>query len=323
MRILVFSLDGVFDTGMAVVLDALRMANALSAATGTPSPGEPPPFEVELAGLKTRVTTALGLHVAAKKARAMPAPDWVVMPAISAATPEALVQSLELPAVREAGAQLRRWQEEGARIAAACIGTFLLAESGLLDGREATTTWWLSPLFRRRYPQVHLDEDRMLVPSGPFVTAGAGMGHLDLVLWLIRQASPALATLVARYMLVDGRVSQAPYIIPDHLAHSDPLIERFERWTRANLATGFSLQKAAEALATTPRTLQRRAEAVLGKSPLAYFQDRRVERARHLIETSSMDIEAIAAEVGYADGATLRTLLRRRLGRGVRELRAG
>jgi transcriptional regulator GlxA family with amidase domain len=319
MRILVLTLDGVFDTGMAVVLDTLRMANGLAAVA---RPGEPQPFDVELVGLRTRVQTSLGMNIAAKKASTAATPDWVVMPAISAATPDMLVERLARPAVREAGAQLRRWHDEGVRIAAACVGSFLLAESGLLDGQDATTTWWLSPLFRSRYPAVRLDEDRMVVPSGPFVTAGAVMGHLDLVLWLIRQASPELATLVARYMLVDGRVSQAPYIIPDHLAHSDPLIERFERWTRANLARGFSLQDAASELATSPRTLQRRAEAVLGKSPLAYFQDRRVERARHLIETSSMDLEAIAAEVGYSDGTTLRTLLRRRLGRGVRELRA-
>lgn len=320
MRVLVFPLDGVFDTGMAVVLDTLRMANGLSAAS---RPGEPPPFDVELVGLRSRITTALGMSVAAKKARAAPLPDWVVVPAISAVTPDTLAQDLACPAVREAGAVLRDWQGQGVRIAAACIGTFVLAESGLLDGQEAATTWWLSPLFRNRYPAVRLDQERMLVPSGPFVTAGAAMGHLDLSLWLIRQASPELAALVARYMLVDGRASQAPYIIPDHLAHNDPLIERFERWTRANLARGFSLQEAASELATSPRTLQRRAEAVLGKSPLSYFQDRRVERARHLIETSAMDLDAIAEQVGYADGATLRTLLRRRLGRGVRELRAG
>jgi transcriptional regulator GlxA family with amidase domain len=319
MRILVFSLDGVFDTGIAVVLDALRMANSLSAAA---HPGEPPPFEVELAGLRTRIKTALGMSLAVKKADKAALPDWIVMPAISAGNPDVLVDRLGCAAVRAAGKQLRAWHAQGGRIAAACIGTFVLAESGLLDGQEATTTWWLGPLFRSRYPEIRLDQDRMLVPSGRFVTAGAAMGHLDLVLWLIRQASPQLATLVARYMLVDGRVSQAPYIIPDHLSHSDPLIERFERWTRANLARGFSLQEAAHELATSPRTLQRRAEAVLGKSPLSYFQDRRVERARHLIETSAMDLDAIAAEVGYADGATLRTLLRRRLGRGVRELRA-
>jgi transcriptional regulator GlxA family with amidase domain len=75
-------------------------------------------------------------------------------------------------------------------------------------------------------------------------------------------------------------------------------------------------------LATSARTLQRRCQTVLGKSPLDYFQDLRVERARSLVQSSSRDLEAIAAEVGYVDGATLRTLLRQRLGRGVRELRA-
>jgi transcriptional regulator GlxA family with amidase domain len=82
------------------------------------------------------------------------------------------------------------------------------------------------------------------------------------------------------------------------------------------------LQEAAKALATSARTLQRRCEAVLGKSPLAYFQDLRVERARSLLHGSGLYVDAIAAEVGYVDGATLRTLLRQRLGRGVRDLRA-
>ena len=148
------------------------------------------------------------------------------------------------------------------------------------------------------------------------------MGHLDLALWLIRKASPELATVVSRYMLADIRSSQAQYIIPNHLAQADPLIARFEKWAREHLKQGFSLQGAASALAITTRALQRRCEAVLGKSPLAYFQDLRVERAQSLIHGSGLDIEAIAAEVGYEDGATLRTLLRRRLGRGVRELRS-
>jgi transcriptional regulator GlxA family with amidase domain len=139
---------------------------------------------------------------------------------------------------------------------------------------------------------------------------------------MIRNASPELATLVSRYLLADIRSSQAPYIIPNHLAQADPLIQRFERWARDHLKAGFSLQDAAGALATSARSLQRRCQEVLGKSPLAYFQDLRVERAQSLLHGSGLDLEAIAAEVGYADGATLRTLLRDRLGRGVRELRA-
>jgi transcriptional regulator GlxA family with amidase domain len=249
-------------------------------------------------------------------------PDWVIVPALSAGTPEVLLPALDRPDVRKAKEQIFQWHAEGARVAASCIGTFLLAETGLLDGREATTTWWLSPLFRQRYPNVLLDESRMLVPTDIGVTAGAAMGHLDLVLWLIRKASPELATLVSRYLLADIRSSQAAYIIPNHLAQADPLILRFERWARENLKTGFSLQGAAGALATSTRSLQRRCQEVLGKSPLAYFQDLRVEHAQSLLHGSGLDLEAIAAEVGYADGATLRTLLRERLGRGVRELRA-
>lgn len=162
----------------------------------------------------------------------------------------------------------------------------------------------------------------MLVPSGRIVTAGAAMGHLDLALWLIRKASPELAAVVSRYLLADLRSSQAPYIVPNHLAQADPAIQRFERWARDHLKEGFSLDEAANALAMSPRTLQRRCQAVLGKSPLAYFQDLRVERARSLVHGSDLDLDTIAAEVGYADGSTLGTLLRDRLGRGVRDLRA-
>ena len=97
---------------------------------------------------------------------------------------------------------------------------------------------------------------------------------------------------------------QATCIIPNYLAQADPLILRFERWARENLKKGFSLQKAAEALATSARILQRGCDAVLGKSPLAYFQDLRVERAQSLLRGNDVDIEDIA-EVGYADGATV------------------
>ena len=318
MRITMLAIEGSFDMGLSVPLDAFAIANNIAAR----AMGGSPRFEVSLVSVRRRVRTARGLTIPARPITADLKPDWVFVPALSEALPEELVPALGRPDVADAAAQLRAWQAGGARIAAACVGTFLAAESGLLDGREATTTWWLSPLFRQRYPQVRLNESRMLAPTDIGVTAGAAMGHLDLALWLIRQASPELAGLVSRYLLADIRSAQAPYIIPNHLAQADPLILRFEQWARAHLQDGFRLADAAGALATTPRSLQRRCQAVLGKSPLAYVQDLRVERAQALIHGSGLDIDAIAAEVGYVDGATLRTLLRQRLGRGVRELRA-
>jgi transcriptional regulator GlxA family with amidase domain len=122
--------------------------------------------------------------------------------------------------------------------ATACIGAFVLAETGLVDGEEATTTWWLSPLFRQRYPRVRLDESRIIVQSNAVVTAGAALSHLDLALVLIRRVSPELANLIARYLVVDVRTSQSIDSIPDHLANADPLIQRFKRWARGRLAEG-------------------------------------------------------------------------------------
>jgi transcriptional regulator GlxA family with amidase domain len=317
MKIWVLALDGVFDTGLATVLDALTTANELAAAQQLAIA----PFDVRVVGLRRQVSTAQGLRVPVHALDPDERPDWVVVVAIGTKMPAALTQALQRRDVQQAAQQLRTWHEQGARLAAACIGGFVLAESGLLDGHDATTSWWLAPLFRERYPEVKLTESRMLVHSGDFVTTGAAIAHIDLALWLVRQVSPELAAMTARYLIVDDRPSQAPYVIPDHLAHSDPLVSRFERWARGRLAQGFSLDDAAEALATSKRTLQRRLEAVLGKTPLSYFQDLRVERAVHLLKTSRTDIESIAAQVGYADGVTLRSLLRRRLGRGVRQIR--
>lgn len=317
MRIAILALDQFWTTGLSVLLDAFSLANSFSAR----QMGGTPHFNVSVVGVRKRVRSGHGLSIPVKPITPALKPDWVIVPALNTGTPDLLLPALERSDVKEAGAQLLKWHAKGAHIGASCIGTFLLAETGLLDQREATTTWWLSPLFRQRYPNVLLDESRMLVQSETIVTAGAAMGHLDLALWLIRTASPKLSSLVSRYLLADLRSLQAAYIIPNHLAQADPLILRFERWARENLKQGFSLQGAANALATSPRTLQRRCDAVLGKSPLAYFQDLRVEHAQSLLHGNDVDIEAVAAEVGYADGATLRTLLRERLGRGVRDLR--
>jgi transcriptional regulator GlxA family with amidase domain len=316
MRIFILALEGVFDTGLTVALDTFALANKFSALKSSK-----PAFEVSIVGMRKKVHTAqgLGIPVMAEMPRAKP--DWVIVPALGTGTPETLIPALERRDVKQAKEQLLKWHAQGVLIAASCIGTFLLADAGLLEQREATTTWWLAPLFRQRYPNVLLDESRMLVPSDVGVTAGAAMGHLDLALWLVRKASPELAELVSRYLLADIRSLQAPYIIPNHLAQSDPLILRFERWGREHLKQGFSLEAAASTLAVSPRSLQRRCQDVLGKSPLAYFQDLRVERAQSLLHGSGLDLDAIAAEVGYADGATLGTLLRQRLGRGVRDLR--
>ena len=318
MRLHLLVLDGVFDLGLAALADTLAIANELALTL----PDAPAPIEITRVGVRRRVRTAQGLTVPVLPVADVRRPDLVLVPALGAKLPQPLAARLARADVSDAVAALQRWSRAGAAIGAACTGTFVLAESALLDGQRATTSWWLAPMFRQRYPRVALDESRMLVNSAGFTTAGAALAHLDLALSVLRARSPALAALAARYLLVEARGSQAEFVIPDHLAHADPVVERFESWARRQLAHGFSLADAARVAGTSERTLARRLHSVLGKTPLSYFQDLRIERALHLLRTGAASVDQIAAQIGYADGVTLRTLLRRRLGRGVRELRS-
>ena len=316
MRMHVLTLEGVFDLGLSAVVDAFQTANELIEASKIAIE----PFDVKIVAVRRRVRTSQGLLVPTYPIdRRMP--DCVVVPAIGYKMPAPLEAALARSDVQDATQVLRDYARRDVTMSAACIGTFVMAESGLLNGHTATTTWWLAPLFRRRYPDVALEDSSMIVSSGPFVTAGAALGHMDLALWLIRQVSPQLASLTAQYLIVDSRPSQSAYALTDHLVHTDPLVRKFESWARANLARGFSLDDAAQAVGSSKRTLARRLHTVLGRSPLEYFQSVRVERAVHLLKTTGASVDEIAARVGYADGVTLRTLLRRRLHAGVKEIR--
>ena len=316
MRVYVLALDAVFDLGLSAILDGLQTANELIEMTGLAVPQ----FEVKIVGMRKTVRTGHGLKVPIEQ-MGRQTPECVIVPAIACKTPVTLKPARARPDVRDAAKALREWANDGATLSAACAGTFVLAESGLLNRQHATTTWWLAPMFRKRYPLVLLDESAMVVKSGNVVTAGAALGHMDLALWLIRSVSPQLASLTANYLIVDSRPSQTAYALTDHLIHSDPVVHLFERWARARLARGFSLDSAAKAVGASKRTLTRRLHSVLGKSPMSYFQSLRVERAVHLLKTSKASVEEIAAQVGYMDGRTLRLLLRQRLNLGVKQIR--
>ncbi|MEY9969572.1 transcriptional regulator GlxA family with amidase domain, partial [Streptacidiphilus sp. MAP12-16] len=206
-------------------------------------------------------------------------------------------------------------------IASACAGTFLLAECGILNGLHATTTWWLVPAFRNRYPHVTLDQNRMVTSSDGVTTAGAAFGHIDLALSIVRRVSPALSDLVANHLVIDERPSQAAYTMTGTLAESDPTIAAFERWARHHLHEPFSVKDAAGTLGVSERTLQRTFQTVLGTSPVRFVQSLRVEQATYLLRTTDQSVEAIARRVGYEDCNTLRNLLRERTGRTISQHR--
>jgi transcriptional regulator GlxA family with amidase domain len=316
MEVAVLVCPGVFDSGLTSILDVLDTANAMAEQLA-----EAPRWNVTTIGFAPQVRTSAGLVVGCEPVARAEAADLLVVPAVNERRPDALVKFVggdrSLPA-RELIAKTRA---RGAALASACAGTFLLAEAGVLDGLRATTTWWLAPAFRVRYPAIHLEQGSMVVHEDAITTAGAAFGHLDMALAIVRAGSPAVADLVAHYLVVDERPSQAPYLMPSALAQADPTVAAFERWARDRLAEAISIPEAARCLGVSERTLQRTVQRTMGTSPIRFVQDLRIERAIHLLRTTDLSLETISRRVGYEQATTLRTLLRERTGKTTTALR--
>ncbi|MEU0793049.1 helix-turn-helix domain-containing protein [Amycolatopsis sp. NPDC005961] len=317
MKVAVLAYDGVFDSGLAAVHDVLDTANAMRDMLDRP----PPAWDVTTIGAKRRVRTGAGHVVATEPLRHVADAELLVVPALAERRPDELIAYVSGPGSEPGRRTVARACAAGTPIASACTGTFLLAEAGVLDGHRATTSWWLAPVFRARYPDVELDQTRMVVGSAGVTTAGAAFGHVDLALSIVRHRSPALAELVARYLVVDERPSQSAYTIASALAGHDPTVAAFESWVRARLAEPISLPAAAHDLGVSERTLQRAVRRTLGTSPVRFVQDLRVEQAAHLLRTTGLSLESIARKVGYEHPGTLRELLRDRTGKPVASLR--
>lgn len=320
MKTAVLILPGVLDISLGITLDVMNTANRLCLQAE-----RPPLFEVTLAGTgRRRERSGSGLEVGPLARMVdLPAPDLVLLPGANRAHREALEEWLATRDVVKAMARVGNWLEGGADVAASCVSTFALAQAGLLDRRVATTSWWLAPLFRERFPQVDLDMTRMVVSDGPISTAGAALAQADLMLALVaRHGSDELARSCARFLMLDHRVSQSQYAIASHLARQTPTLQRADRWLQSRLGEPVTLAMLADALHMTPRTLSRHFASAVGMSPIQYVQKLRVERATQLLETGHASLESVAAQVGYADPSMLRKLLRRERGVTARSVRS-
>ena len=209
----------------------------------------------------------------------------------------------------------------GAQLYAACGGSLVLAEAGLLDGQEATTHWAYAPLFRQCFPKVTLHDDRILVQTGPghsVVCSGGASSWQDLALLLDRQ--------VRRH----GRSHPDVEAVPLSMAPRRPAavcVDDRERRSRRRRHPALPDLAGAELPAARhrrrelvrhpglpKRTFDRRFRAATGYSPLAYIQTLRIEEAKQMLETGSAPVDAVGREVGYEDAASFRRLFRRLAG---------
>lgn len=307
MRIGVAAVDGVFTSGLAAILDILRTADALRKDVSDAIPA----IQVTIHAPRATVRTAAGLTVRADASFAQLAEsDIVLVSAFGEIEETTLLEQLRSSQSRALVRQLALLPDL-LPVAAACTGSFALAEAGLLDQKNATTSWWLNGAFRSRYPAVRLDMDAMVVRDERVTTAGAAFGHLDLALDILRGISVTLADAAASFLVIDSRPAQSSYAVIGHMSAHDELVTAFERHVRTHLAEPANIDQVARAIGSSRRTLERRVRTAVGMSPLALIQRLRIEHARHLLATTDRSTDEIARTVGYQSASTLSTLLRR------------
>ncbi|MEV8630601.1 helix-turn-helix domain-containing protein [Streptosporangium sp. NPDC051023] len=219
---------------------------------------------------------------------------------------------------------LRAANRRGAIIIGFCTGTYLLAATGLLDGRRASTYWTVADDFAARYPDVTVIPNALYVDEGDVIT-GAGVGaSVDVCLHLLRREhGAAVANAVARAMVVaphrDG--DQAQYISQPIPADGDERFTRAIYRARASLDVPMSVDDLATHALMSPRTFNRKFRAAMGTTPHAWLLTQRLDHAEELLETTDLQIEEIARRVGYSSAAVLREQFVKRRGLSPRAYR--
>ena len=260
----------------------------------------PPPYDVRVCSAAREVkSTHLALRVPWRLSCLRRA-DTVIVPGID---------DLDRPFPEPLLRAIRRAAERGARVASICSGAFLLAATGILDGRRATTHWRSAAELARRHPAIDVDPDVLYVDNGNLLTsAGAVAGH-DLCLHLVRRDLGAeVAAQVARMavMPLERAGGQAQFIVHEPPTSDGASIGPLLAWLERNLGRDLSLPVIARQAAMSTRTLSRRFREQAGTTPALWVTGARVRRAQRLLETTDLSVERVAAEAGFGSSAVLR-----------------
>jgi transcriptional regulator GlxA family with amidase domain len=222
---------------------------------------------------------------------------------------------------------IRRMHAKGAQMFGTCGGALVLAEAGLLEGQEATTHWVYEPVFRKFFPNVRLQMERVLVQNGPghnLVCGGGASSWQDLALLLVaRYGGTEEAIRMSKLFLYQWhRDGQLPFAsMVQNVDHGDGVILKCQEWVALHYQRQDIIAGLVGKSGLPKRSFDRRFRAATGYSPLAYVQTLRIEEAKQILETSNTAVEQVGREVGYEDAASFRRLFRRLTGMGPSDYR--
>lgn len=310
-RVALLAYDGCMGLEIFGITDVLLVANHVAQAVGK---AEATPLEVWVVSMRGRMVRAAG-GIALGTQRPRSTFDMLIVPGLEVI--QSTQWSAKLARLQPELAYIRKSFARGTQVASVCVGSFLLGEAGLLDGRHVTTAWIMAEDLARRYPLARVNPHAVVLEDGAVTTTGAISSTFDLALHLVRRTLGAdVASATARIALLPKpRASQAPYVDAELIAPRVPSFSAsVAQWLAQRITDPYNLPGLAQAFHVSPRTMMRRVKTETAHSPLALLQQARVAKARQLLSTTSWSIQKIVESVGYADLPTFSRLFVRLVG---------
>jgi len=272
--------------------------------------GQPAAFKIELVGLSRERTFNKGLFTLhADRTIADPfQTDLIIIPAPHGDLREAVeLNKAFLPWITQQ-------HENGAEVASLCLGAFLLAATGLVNGKKCATHWLAAHQFAEMYPEVELVAEQVITDEQGLYSSGGAYSYLNLVLYLIeKHVSRKVAVGCAKVFQIDiGRRSQSPFVIfQGQKEHEDEPIKKAQEFIESNFQQRITIEELAAMAFLSRRNFERRFKKATFNTAMEYIQRVKIEAAKMSLETSRENVNEVMYSVGYSDTKSFRTLFKK------------
>jgi transcriptional regulator GlxA family with amidase domain len=293
---------------LAAIVDPRYMFTAVNEFLK--SAGQPPKFNVQLMGLSKEVKLSEGLFSVHTDVTldAAPKADLILIPALSGNLEQAIEKNKPFVS------WINKQYKDGAEVASLCIGAFLLASTGLLNGKSCSTHWLFANQFRSMFPEVDLMPDKIITEKNGIYSSGGASSYWNLLLHLVeKHAGRDMAILASKFFLLDiARQSQSPFaIFKGQREHEDKQILQVQEFIESHYPDKLSVESLSDQFGIGRRTFERRFKKATHNTITEYIQRVKMEAAKKQLETGRKTVNEIMYEVGYQDTKAFREVFRR------------
>jgi len=272
--------------------------------------GKKPIFEVEYVGLREYVPANNGEYTIRtnRLLQDVSKTDLLIIPPLFGDVDSGLLANAE------AIPHFQKLHGQGTSLASLCVGAFLLAETGLLNGKKCSTHWAYINEFKERYPQVEVEDGAVITAHDNIYSSGGASSLWNLILYLLEKYSDReTAVMIAKYFALDiGRDSQSQFaIFRGQRSHADTDIQRVQDYIEKNYEDKITVEDLANVIHLGRRTFERRFKDATNNTPIEYIQRVRIEAAKKYFEASRKNVSEVMYDVGYTDTKAFRDIFKK------------